>query len=68
MAASGEGKRCWLISAPKTREDTYNTLNKKTTDENDLSVNYKFAVPDLRGIVPALMPSEKDSREQFYWD
>jgi len=44
-----EGKTFWLISAPKTREDTFNTLNKKTADENDLCVhNYKFQVPDLK--------------------
>jgi hypothetical protein len=46
----GEGKKYWLISAPKTREDTFNTLNKKTADELDLSVNYKFHVPELKGI------------------
>jgi len=43
-----EGKVFWLISAPKTREDTFNTLNKKTADEHDFSVNYKFQVPDLK--------------------
>ena len=46
---SDEGKSYWLISAPKTNEDTFNTLNKKTTDESDLSLNYKFQVPDLKG-------------------
>lgn len=43
-----EGKTYWLISAPKTREDTFLTLNKKTADEHDFSVNYKFNVPDLK--------------------
>jgi len=51
-----EGKAFWLISAPKTREDTFNTLNKKTADEHDFSVNYKFQVPDLKvGTLDSLM-------------
>jgi V-type H+-transporting ATPase subunit C len=51
-----EGKTFWLISAPKTREDTFNTLNKKTADEHDFSVNYKFQVPDLKvGTLDSLM-------------
>jgi V-type H+-transporting ATPase subunit C len=48
-------KRYWLISAPKTREDTFNSLNKKT-DEAGLSVNYKFTIPDLKvGTLDSLM-------------
>jgi len=51
-----EAKRFWMVSAPKTREDTFNTLNKKTADENDLSLNYKFNVPDLKvGTLDSLM-------------
>jgi len=51
-----EGKLFWLISAPKTREDTFNVLNKKTADEHDFSVNYKFQVPDLKvGTLDSLM-------------
>jgi len=51
-----EGKLFWLISAPKTAEDTFNTLNKKTADEHDFSVNYKFQVPDLKvGTLDSLM-------------
>jgi len=51
-----EAKLFWLISAPKTREDTFNTLNKKTADEHDFSVNYKFQVPDLKvGTLDSLM-------------
>eukprot|EP01118_Nematostelium_gracile_P013599 TRINITY_DN515_c0_g1_i1.p1 TRINITY_DN515_c0_g1~~TRINITY_DN515_c0_g1_i1.p1 ORF type:complete len:380 (-),score=95.34 TRINITY_DN515_c0_g1_i1:38-1177(-) len=51
-----EGKNFFLISAPKTREDTFNTLNKKTADEHDFSVNYKFQVPDLKvGTLDSLM-------------
>jgi len=45
-----------LISAPKTREDTFNTLNKKTANDNDFSSNWKFAVPDLKvGTLDSLM-------------
>jgi len=51
-----EGKLFWLISAPKTAEDTFNTLNKKTADEHDFSINYKFQVPDLKvGTLDSLM-------------
>jgi V-type H+-transporting ATPase subunit C len=57
-----EGKCYWLISAPKTREDTFNTLNKKTADEHDFSVNYKFQVPDLKnfGSLDSLMALSDD--------
>lgn len=49
-------KEYWLISAPKTREDTFNTLNKKTANDNDFSSNWKFAVPDLKvGTLDSLM-------------
>jgi len=46
-----------LISAPKTREDTFNTLNNRTSVEEQLSVkNYKFLVPDLKvGTLDTLM-------------
>lgn len=58
---SDEGKSYWLISAPKTNEDTFNTLNKKTTDESDLSLNYKFQVPDLKvGTLDSLMALSDD--------
>lgn len=52
-----EPKAYWLISAPKTKEDTFNTLNNATTVEEQLSVkNYKFAVPDLKvGTLDTLM-------------
>jgi V-type H+-transporting ATPase subunit C len=56
-----EGKLYWLVSAPKTNEDTFNTLNKKTTDEQDLSLNYKFQVPDLKvGTLDSLMALSDD--------
>jgi len=51
----------WLISAPKTKEDTFNTLNKHTADENDFSTNYKFQVPDLKvGTLDSLMSLSDD--------
>eukprot|EP01114_Cavostelium_apophysatum_P015435 TRINITY_DN419_c0_g1_i1.p1 TRINITY_DN419_c0_g1~~TRINITY_DN419_c0_g1_i1.p1 ORF type:complete len:377 (-),score=122.09 TRINITY_DN419_c0_g1_i1:67-1197(-) len=52
-----EPKSYWLISAPKTREDTFNTLNNRTNVDEPLSVkNYKFAVPDLKvGTLDSLM-------------
>jgi len=51
-----EGKKYWLISVEKTREDSFNTLNKKTNDELGLSFNYKFPVPDLKvGTLDSLM-------------
>lgn len=50
-------KLYWLISAPKTKEDTFNLLNKKTHDEHDYSrENRKFGVPDLKvGTLDTLM-------------
>jgi len=52
-----EPKQYWVISAPKTREDTFNTLNNRTSVEEQLSVkNYKFQVPDLKvGTLDTLM-------------
>jgi len=50
-------KTFWLISAPKTREGTFNTLNHQTTEEEQLSAkNYKFQFPDLKvGTLDTLM-------------
>lgn len=41
----------WLISAPgeKTCQQTWDTLNRATA-QNQLSINYKFNVPDLKVI------------------
>jgi len=52
-----EPKTYWLISAPKTREDTFNVLDTRTTMEEQLSVkNIRFAVPDLKvGTLDTLM-------------
>lgn len=40
----------WLISAPgdKTCQQTWDTLNNVTSKQNNLSVNYKFHIPDLK--------------------
>ncbi|XP_065333063.1 V-type proton ATPase subunit C [Cloeon dipterum] len=40
----------WLISAPgdKTCQQTWETLNNVTSKQNNLSVNYKFHIPDLK--------------------
>jgi len=57
-----EPKNFWLISAPKTREDTFNTLNNRTSVEEQLSVkNYKFQVPELKvGTLDTLMALSDD--------
>jgi len=47
-------KLYWLITAPKTREDTFATLDKKTSSE--LSNNWKMNIPELRvGTYESLM-------------
>lgn len=40
----------WLISAPgeKTCQQTWETMNNVTSKQNNLSTNYKFAIPDLK--------------------
>ncbi|KAG1652780.1 V-type proton ATPase subunit C [Nymphon striatum] len=40
----------WLISAPgeKTCQQTWETLNNVTSKQNNLSVNYKLQIPDLK--------------------
>ncbi|XP_049787981.1 V-type proton ATPase subunit C [Schistocerca cancellata] len=40
----------WLISAPgdKTCQQTWETLNNLTSKQNNVSVNYKFHIPDLK--------------------
>jgi len=56
-----EEKGYLLISAPKTREDTYNTLTRKITDENDLASQFKFTVPDLKvGTLDSLVALSDD--------
>lgn len=51
---SDNDKLYWLITAPKTREDTFATLDKKTAGE--LSTNSKMNIPELRvGTYESLM-------------
>lgn len=40
----------WLISAPgdKTCQQTFDTMNNLTSKQNNLCVNYKFHIPDLK--------------------
>ncbi len=40
----------WLISAPgeKTCQQTWEILNNITAKQNNLSVNHKFQIPDLK--------------------
>jgi len=40
----------WLISAPgdKTCQQTWDVLNNVTSKQNNLSLNYKFHIPDLK--------------------
>ena len=40
----------WIISAPgdKTCQQTWETMNNVTSKQNNLSVNYKFHIPDLK--------------------
>lgn len=42
----------WLISAPgeKTPHQTWEVLNNVTAKQNNLSVNFKFHIPDLKVI------------------
>ncbi|XP_055387035.1 V-type proton ATPase subunit C [Condylostylus longicornis] len=40
----------WLISAPgdKTCQQTWETMNNLTSKQNNLCINYKFHIPDLK--------------------
>lgn len=40
----------WLISAPgeKTCQQTWEVMNNVTAKQNNLSINHKFHVPDLK--------------------
>lgn len=40
----------WLISAPgdKTCQQTWETMNNVTSKQNNLCVNFKFHIPDLK--------------------
>jgi V-type H+-transporting ATPase subunit C len=54
-------KYFWLISAPKTPQDTFATVNRRTAKEHNLSTNYKFEIPDLKvGTLDSLMALSDD--------
>jgi V-type H+-transporting ATPase subunit C len=51
----------WLISAPKTPQDTFQTVNRKTAKEHNYATNFKFEVPDLKvGTLDSLMMLSDD--------
>lgn len=58
----------WLISAPgdKTMQQTWETMNNVTSKQNNLCVNYKFHIPDLKvsAIRNRLVEKEEDVRRQ----
>jgi len=54
-------KYYWLISAPKTPQDTFATLTRKTSKEHQYSTNFKLEVPDLKvGTLDSLMALSDD--------
>ena len=53
----------WLTSLPllESEDRTWTLLQNKTTYENDYSINFKFAIPDLRvGTLDSLMVLSDD--------
>jgi len=51
----------WLISAPRTPQDTFQTLFRKTSREHSYATNYIFEVPDLKvGTLDSLMMLSDD--------
>lgn len=51
----------WLISAPKTPQDTFGTVNRRTAKEHSFSTNNIFEVPDLKvGNLDTLMMLSDD--------
>jgi len=56
-------KYYWLISAPKPAKgpSAFDTLNRKTSKENNLSNNFMFGIPDLKvGTLDSLMALSDD--------
>jgi len=56
-------KYYWLVSAPKPTKgpSVFETLNRKTSKENNLSNNYLFSIPDLKvGTLDSLMALSDD--------
>ena len=53
----------WLVCLPilESEERTWTLLQNKTTYESDLSINFKFAIPELRvGTLDTLMVLSDD--------
>jgi V-type H+-transporting ATPase subunit C len=51
----------WLISAPRTPQDTFQTVVRKTSREHSYATNYIFEVPDLKvGTLDSLMMLSDD--------
>ena len=53
----------WLTSLPllESEERTWTLLQNKTTYENDYSINFRFAIPELRvGTLDSLMVLSDD--------
>lgn len=56
-----ENKSYWLITAPKTREDTYNTLKKKLDEDSSVATAFRFPIPELKvGTLDSLMSLSDD--------
>jgi V-type H+-transporting ATPase subunit C len=56
-------KYYWLISAPKPAKgpSVFETLNRRTSKENNLSNNFMFGIPDLKvGTLDSLMALSDD--------
>lgn len=53
----------WLVSAPKPTKgpSVFETLNRRTSKESNLSNNYLFSIPDLKvGTLDSLMALSDD--------
>jgi hypothetical protein len=46
---SDQNKNYWLVTAPKTKEDTYNTLKKKLDEDSSIAKSFRFPIPELKG-------------------
>lgn len=60
----------WLISAPgdKTMQQTWETMNNVTSKQNNLCVNYKFHIPDLKVSPICSRLVEKDGEKMQLFD
>lgn len=57
----------WLISAPgdKTCQQTWETMNNLTSKQNNLSINYKFHIPDLKVSRTYIICLQRRSSDDF---